>query len=168
MAEDSVRSAPRPVALVALLGERDGHVGVLLGRKLRGFGQGKIVLPGGKIEPGESMSQGAVREFFEETGLLVSESELELLAQVNFRFSALPAADMDCTIFIARAATGQPRISDELEPVWVRIDQLPAVQMWEDSKTWLPLLAAGRRFTATIVLAPDDVSVQTIDIEPWD
>ncbi len=32
---------------------------------------GQWCLPGGKIDPGESVAEGCVREFFEETGLLV-------------------------------------------------------------------------------------------------
>ncbi|QDY67907.1 NUDIX domain-containing protein [Glutamicibacter halophytocola] len=168
MSGNSHSSNPRPVALVALLAERDGNAQILLGRKLRGFGQGKIVLPGGKNEPGESSRQAAVREFFEETGLRVSGPDLQLAARIEFRFSSLPAADMDCMTFIARSAEGQAASSDELEPLWFRIDQLPVDQMWQDSKTWLPQLAAGQRFTARIVLASDNISVQTIDFDPWD
>jgi len=163
---DSAQS-PRPVALVALLAEQDGHPLILLGRKLRGFGKGKIVLPGGKVEPGESARAAAVREFFEETGLKVSDAQLQLAAQINFRFSALPAADMDCTAFLAHSASGNPGVSDELEPLWIRLDQLPVEQMWQDSEMWLPQLAAGQRFTATIVLAADNVTVRSIDLVPW-
>ncbi len=168
VSDEGFMSHPRPVALVALLAQRDGHAEILLGRKLRGFGQGKIVLPGGKVEPGESAIEAATREFFEETGLKVSRQELEATALIKFRFSALPAADMDYVAFIAHSASGQESTSDELEPLWVRIDQLPTDQMWQDSKLWLPQLADGQRFTVTIVVADDHESVQSITFEPWD
>lgn len=108
----------KQIALVALVQHREGDVQILLGRKRRGFGQGNIVLPGGKIEPGETAKQAAIREFAEETGLRVAAEDLELAAQINFRFPAQPAADMQCAAFIARKATGQLELTEELEPLW--------------------------------------------------
>ena len=158
----------KQVALVALLQEREGSLHVLLGRKRRGFGKGNIVLPGGKIEPGESAVQGAIREFREETGLVLAPQELELAAHINFRFPAQPAADMECATFIARQATGQQEITEELEPLWADPAVLPVEQMWQDSPLWLPKLVAGGNFTVEIVLAPDNISVQEISFEDWD
>ena len=53
-----------PVALCFLL--RDGAMGreVLLGRKKRGFGRGKIVGLGGHLEAGETPAEAAARELF--------------------------------------------------------------------------------------------------------
>ncbi|WP_347039725.1 NUDIX domain-containing protein [Glutamicibacter halophytocola] len=106
-------------------------------------GKERSSFPEGKMNRGESSRQAAVREFFEETGLRVSGPELQLAARIEFRFSSLPAADMDCMTFIARSAEGQAASGDELEPLWFRIDQLPVDQMWQDSKTWSA--PAGRR-----------------------
>ena len=167
VAGHQVRSA-KQVALVALLQEREGRLHVLLGRKRRGFGKGNIVLPGGKIEQGESARQAAVREFSEETGLLLAPEDLEPAAQVNFRFPAQPAADMECATFIARKASGQLHITEELEPLWADPAALPLEQMWQDSPLWLPQLVAGGKFTVEIVLAQDNTSVQSISFENWD
>ena len=46
---------------------QDGKI--LLMRKKRGFGAGKINAPGGKIDPGETPLDAAVRETFEELGV---------------------------------------------------------------------------------------------------
>lgn len=50
----------------------DGQRQVLLGRKKRGFGTGKIMGLGGKVEPGESDAACAVREAGEEAGITVA------------------------------------------------------------------------------------------------
>ena len=56
----------RSVAGVAL---RDGKV--LLGRHTYGGGKGKLIIPGGYIDRGESAEKALVREFMEETGVVV-------------------------------------------------------------------------------------------------
>jgi 8-oxo-dGTP pyrophosphatase MutT (NUDIX family) len=48
-------------------------VSVFLGKRTRNPGKGKWSFPGGKVEKGESFYDGAVREFKEETGFILSE-----------------------------------------------------------------------------------------------
>tara|TARA_B100000674_G_scaffold478036_1_gene474683 strand:- start:984 stop:1259 length:276 start_codon:yes stop_codon:yes gene_type:complete len=61
---------------------RDGNE-VLLMRKLRGIGAGKINAPGGKIEPGETPLEGAIRETQEE--LLVTPLEPRKMGELFLR-----------------------------------------------------------------------------------
>ena len=58
----------------------DGQGRILLGRKRRGMGFGKWNGFGGKLEPGETMRQCAVRELQEECGLTAAPEALELVA----------------------------------------------------------------------------------------
>ncbi len=49
---------------------------ILLIRKKTGHGRGQINVPGGKIEPGETAQQCAIREMREEVGIYVKDPDL--------------------------------------------------------------------------------------------
>lgn len=93
---------------VHVLCEREGMV-LLMRRAGTGFFDGLYSLPGGHVEPGESVRRAARRELREETGLEVTEAELQLIGAVH-RLSDTNRID-----FFVRAEhfLGTPRI---LEP----------------------------------------------------
>jgi ADP-ribose pyrophosphatase YjhB (NUDIX family) len=62
--------------------ERGDEV-LLMRRAGTGFFDGLYSLPGGHVEPGESVRQAAVRELAEETGLVVELDALEWLGVVH-------------------------------------------------------------------------------------
>ena len=116
---------------------------VLLIRKLRGIGMGKINGPGGKIDPGETPLQSAVRETQEE--LHVTPLQPRKMGELSFAMSDLP--DIHCHVYMAREFEGTPTQTPEAIPRWTRIDQIPYDQMWADDKYWLPqMLEADRTF----------------------
>jgi 8-oxo-dGTP diphosphatase len=61
---------PAPKVAVGAVAKVDGRI--LLVRRGQDPEAGRWTLPGGKVEPGESLSQAVVRETAEETGLEVS------------------------------------------------------------------------------------------------
>lgn len=140
---------------------------VLLGLKRHGFGAGRVVAPGGKIDPGETPAEAAVRELREETSVIAELEALEPAARVYFRFPFAPLADMDCTVFVARNFSGMAEATDELEPAWYPVGHLPLEKMWDDSALWLGLLLAGERFDAQVVLAEDNESVARFSKVDW-
>lgn len=58
---------------------------ILMGIKKRGFGEGKLQLPAGKIEH-ESKEQAIIREVNEETDLLLENEDLSYIGHVTFEF----------------------------------------------------------------------------------
>jgi len=121
---------------------KDGRV--LLIRKKRGLGAGKINGPGGKIEPGETALEAAIRETQEEIG--VTPLAVEERGVLHFQFT--DGYSLHCTVFVATDFEGEPIETIEAAPYWFAFDAIPFDEMWEDDRHWLPHVLAGKRFVA--------------------
>lgn len=119
---------------------RDGEI--LLIRKKRGLGAGKINGPGGRLEPGETPRECAIRETQEELG--VRPTGVELAGELRFQFTAGYA--LHGHVFRASGCEGSAIETDEAIPLWTPVDRLPFEEMWQDDVLWFPHLFAGRRF----------------------
>lgn len=128
----------------------DGRRQVLLGRKLRGFGAGKIMAPGGHVDDGETGAAAAIRELHEEVGVVVDPAQLSHRATIDFRFPTRPRWDAVVGVYVGERWTGPVQGSDELEPSWYDLDDLPFDRMWDDDRYWLPRVLRGERIDATI------------------
>ena len=117
---------------------------LLLIRKKRGLGAGKINGPGGKIDPGETAMQSAVRETYEELG--VTAIALRQVGDLSFEFR--DGLRLHCAVFFTDEFEGEARETDEAIPLWTKIDAIPYDEMWEDDRYWLPLVIAGKHFRA--------------------
>jgi 8-oxo-dGTP diphosphatase len=123
----------------------------LLIRKKRGLGAGKINGPGGRLEPGETALECAVREVEEE--LCVTPRDLEEFGRLRFQF--VDGYSTDVFVFRAGDADGEARETDEAVPLWTPIDAIPYDEMWADDRLWLPDLLAGRRFDGCFIFDDD-------------
>lgn len=133
---------------------------LLLIRKKRGLGAGKINGPGGKVDLGETPLAAAVRETQEEIG--VTPIRPELRGELWFRFSHGPTHH--CLIYLAEAYEGEPTETDEAVPIWCPVDQLPYAEMWADDQEWLPMLLAGQRFRGVVQVRGDESKGHNIAI----
>ncbi len=134
----------------------DGHV--LLIRKLRGLGAGKINGPGGRLEPDESPAAGAVREVEEETGIVPSDPRHH--GELHFQF--VDGYSIHVSVFRASAYTGEAVTTEEAIPLWTPIDQIPYEEMWADDRIWLPVLLAGGRFSGRFLFDGDAMLGYTV------
>ena len=115
---------------------------VLLIRKKRGLGAGKINGPGGKLDDGETLEQAAVRETEEEVGL--TPKDLKNHGELYFQFA--DGLSIHCTVFVSELFEGTLTETDEALPMWVKTDEIPFDQMWEDDQYWLSQVLAGDTF----------------------
>ncbi len=115
---------------------------VLLIRKKRGLGAGKINGPGGRLEPGESELDAARRETREEVGL--DPFGLQRAGELCFQF--VDGYALHCAVFTATGAAGTPVETDEADPFWVETSAVPFDEMWTDDRHWIPWMLEGRRF----------------------
>ncbi|CAN5216900.1 hypothetical protein BH09ACT6_BH09ACT6_06230 [soil metagenome] len=147
-----------------LRGRTDGRREVLLGRKLTGLGIGKVVGPGGKIEPGESARDAVVREVWEETGIRVAAGDLREAGYLRYEFPHRTSWSQDSTVFVGEAWQGEPGASEELAPEWFALDELPLDEMWDDAKHWLPRVLAGERVDGWFSFNADNATVAESDL----
>lgn len=113
---------------------------ILLIEKKRGHGQGKVNGPGGKIDPGETPLQGAVRETEEE--LCISVKNARKVAELWFQMSDYPS--LRCHVFLASEFEGEPTETPEAVPLWAPLSKIPYERMWEDDRHWLPQVLTGQ------------------------
>lgn len=112
---------------------------VLLIRKKRGLGAGKVNGPGGRLEPGEEPIDCAIREVEEELGI----TPLGLEYRGENRFQFVDGYSIHVYAYVASGYESEVRETDEAAPLWTDIEAIPYAEMWEDDRLWLPHALAG-------------------------
>ncbi len=89
-------------------------------------GEGTWTMPGGKLEFGESLEEGAFREVFEETGISINKERVTLMSVANDRVEDAHFLTLGflCDQFDGEAQVKEP---DEItEWQWFALDALPS------------------------------------------
>ena len=120
---------------------------VLLGKKLRGFGKGNYNGIGGKVDFGETIEQGMIREVKEE--ISVEPVGYELVGKILYdEFMDGEPVVFETFVYVATEYVGDIKTTDEMEPSWFDVNQLPFDKMFGDDPYWLPQVLAGEKVIA--------------------
>jgi 8-oxo-dGTP diphosphatase len=82
---------------------------------------------------------------------------------LTYLFPHKPAWSQRSNVFVTDQFSGTPRESDELNPQWFTIADLPVDDMWDDARHWLPGVLAGQSVEATFTFGADLASVVARD-----
>ncbi|MBZ0288947.1 MAG: 8-oxo-dGTP diphosphatase [Anaerolineae bacterium] len=77
--------------------------------------------PGGKLNPGESPTRCVLREFYEETGLMLQKPRLRVVTTV---LHAGMGMQFMLFVYSAKSYSGKLAVSDEGDIQWVGLDEL--------------------------------------------
>lgn len=125
--------------------QSDGTREILLGEKKKGFGLGKCIAFGGKVEINESIEQAAIRELEEESGLKAK--SLRNLGYLSMKMTALSKI-YKVHVFETWEFDGEAVESDEMKPQWYAEQSIPFERMWPDNLHWFPYVLHQKRFVA--------------------
>ncbi|MDE1860620.1 MAG: 8-oxo-dGTP diphosphatase [Candidatus Micrarchaeota archaeon] len=112
----------------------------------RGISKGKWNGPGGKLDPGETPKQCAIREVFEETGLEMRDPFFH--GRLRFHMGGSKKLAVLGYLFSTRKFSGKLRSTEEGKVMWFKTNGLPYEKMWDDDKVWMPMMLDGRKFDA--------------------
>ncbi len=117
-------------------------------KKANDIHKGKWNGLGGKLNPGESPEECAVREIYEESGLQVRDPQLK-------GFLTFPAfandEDWYVFVFVVEDFEGELIDSPEGEIKWINNSDLSLLKLWEGDAIFLPWLDRGGTFSGKFI-----------------
>ena len=151
---------PKEIGVLCFIRPTENPDQILLIEKKRGLGAGKINGPGGRVDPGESPLEAAIRETQEEVHL--TPMSPTLIGILGFQFT--DGYSLRCHVFLAKDYKGQMQETDEAKPFWQPIAHIPYSQMWADDYHWFPHLLAEEFFIGNFVFDDDHMLTKEIQI----
>lgn len=131
---------------------------ILLGMKKRGFGAGRWNGFGGKVQEGESIEAGAIRETREECGITLT--SIEKVGIHEFEFEKERGNILEVHVFRADEWQGEPAETEEMRPEWFAKSAIPYDLMWPDDRLWIPTFLAGKKFRTKFLFGEGDTVLE--------
>ncbi|WP_208036362.1 NUDIX domain-containing protein [Streptomyces cyanogenus] len=134
------------VAAVIVHDKATGRVVLLQRSQNAKFAQGMWDLPVGKSEPGEPITETAVRELYEETGLTVKPEALKVAHVIHGAWGVEAPGGFLTVVFAAHEWTGEPENREPRKHTqvrWVETDSIPEEFVDTTSSALRRYLAGG-------------------------
>jgi ADP-ribose pyrophosphatase YjhB (NUDIX family) len=136
---------------------------ILLGMKKARFGAGRWNGYGGKVDPGESIEQAAVRELEEESSV---ESDIQDLVKHAVILFYSPNFDTnEVHIYRLKKWRGEAVETEEMRPQWYSFGAIPYDNMWADDAHWLPKVLNNEIFEGQFWFDKDD-KIEKFELKP--
>lgn len=142
---------------------------VLLGKKVAKIGMGCWNGYGGGREAGETLEETAIRELYEESGMVAEAKNMEKIAILHAHNHKTDGRIVPCAVhfYVARHCTGEPTSTEEMAtPTWFALADLPLAEMMPADALWVPAALAGKKLIVTVHYSPfQKEMLQPIEIE---
>ncbi len=136
---------------------------VLLKMASRGVSKGKWNALGGKIENGESPRENALRESYEESGLVLK--DMKKIGVLSFYRGSKRNLFLKMHVFSATKFSGRITEGEEGKLRWFNVDEMPFDQMWDDDKYWWHLMRHNICFDGEFIFDSKMSKVQSYAIK---
>jgi 8-oxo-dGTP diphosphatase len=114
-------------------------------KKENDYHEGKWNGLGGKFEPGETPEECAIREVYEESGLIVTNPKMKGFLTFPM-FDTVEDWYVFCFVFEGYEGTLVDSPEGKLE--WIDNDKLVELNLWEGDKNFIPWLFQDKMFSA--------------------
>ncbi len=151
---------PDEEATLMFVHRADGKI--LFIEKKRGLGAGLVNGPGGRLEPGETPEQAAVRETMEEVRVRVRKA----VRVGGLRFDFADGYKLKGHVFESWDWEGEPAETDEAKPLWIAPADVPYDRMWKDDSLWFPKMLGGRYFDGKFCFGGQRMRYHRVAAEP--
>ena len=132
-------------SVAALIRDDEGRI--LLVRHV----EGRWMIPGGAVDPGERPADAVRRECWEEAGIVVEPLRIAGVyggPEYTITYSNGDEAEWVVTIFEARIVEGEPHPHDDetTDAGWFRLEEIESLELHPSMRRTLAELLAGRAF----------------------
>jgi len=125
--------SPEPTLAVGAVVVDAGRL--LLVRRARAPQVGKWSVPGGRVEPGETLAEAVAREVLEETGITVVPGQL--LGWADRRGRQWHYVILDFAASPAQPTTDPVAGDDAAEAAWFLLDEIVGLELVDGLRAWL-------------------------------